>query len=145
MCAHSSWQQLEGPGPFIHLSATLQGLAHHSSSLVFAFMRQYLLPACHGHPDCMWCCVWETEVMCVSVLLGAWGQWQCMRNCHSHSFQGMPASAEARMPHFDQHNSWPLCSPWWNIEIPCGVYKAILKLGHLSGNTACVLWYSIQQ
>lgn len=36
-------------------------------------------------------------------------------------------------PHFEQHNSWLLWSPWCNIGTPCGVYKAMLKLGLLPG------------
>ena len=53
------------------------------------------------------------------------------------------ASAEAREPHFEQHSSWPLCSTWCSIGTPCGVYKAILKLGLLPGSTDPVLWHSV--
>ena len=80
-------------------------------------------------------CVCVCLCVCVSVhvspmglcILGIWSlQWGLL--------QGDAVSMH-REPHLSQHCSLSICSPWWNIEIPWGLYIAILILSPLPANT----------
>ena len=84
---------------------------------------------------CVCACVCVCMSVCVYVLmypmglciLGIWSlQWGLL--------QGDAVSMH-REPHLSQHCSLSICSPWWHIEIPWGLYIAILILSLLPANT----------
>jgi hypothetical protein len=80
-------------------------------------------------------CLCVSVCVCVSVLvspmglciLGIWSlQWGLLQG---------DAVSMCREPHLSQHCSLSICSLWWHIEIPWGLYIAILILSLLPANT----------
>ena len=81
---------------------------------------------------CVSLCVYVCVCVCTCVPHGSMHPWNLestvgpvARWCCLH----------AREPHLSQHCSLSICSPWWHIEIPWGLYIAILILSLLPANT----------
>ena len=115
-------------------SMELKGI-HQGCSVAKAYRHRLLIEdqlcvcacVCVSLSVCMSVCVYVLVSPMGLCILGIWSlQWGLL--------QGDAVSMH-REPHLSQHCSLSICSPWWHIEIPWGLYIAILILSLLPANT----------